>query len=77
MAVMMVDVPKPSWNEVVIQCVLFGLDYCPDIHRQEGNTLVEITGTREKLHQVLTRVQKKVSVENLGVVESKLIDVCR
>ncbi len=68
MPVMILDVPVPAWNEVIIQTVMYGLDYSPDFHRESGNTLVEITGTNEKLHQVLTQINKKVKVANLGIV---------
>lgn len=77
MAVMVLDVPVPAWNETVLQCVLYGLDICPEDHR-EGNTIVEITGTWEKLQQVLTRIKSKGPEfpELLAVMESKPIDRC-
>lgn len=67
----------PAWNEVVIQSVLYGLDMCPDTHREQGNTIVELTGTHEKLDQVLTRVREKQDVDVLAVIESKLVDQCK
>lgn len=79
MAVMVLDVPAPAWNEVVLQTTLFGLDICPESHREQGNTVVEITGTWEKLQQVLTRIKLKGPEipELLGVMESKENDRCR
>lgn len=71
MPVMIIDVPVPSWNEVVVQSVLFGLDMSPDDHREERNTVVEITGTWEKLNSALTRIRNKANVELLAVMESK------
>lgn len=79
MPVMVLDVPEATWNEVVLQSVLFGLDMCPDTHRQSGSTVVEITGTHEKLNQVLTRIKEKAPdlPEVLAILESKEIDQCR
>jgi hypothetical protein len=76
MPVIVLDVPVPAWNEVVIQSVLYGLDMSPDSHRQEGNTIVEITGTWEKLNQVLTRIKRRGPElpKLLAVMESKQID---
>lgn len=78
MPVMVLDVPVRAWNEVVLQTVLHGLDMCPDIHREHGSTVVEVTGTWEKLNQVLARIKRKGPEipELLGVMESKLIERC-
>lgn len=79
MPVMVLDVPARAWNEVVLQSVMYGLDMCPESHRENTNTVVEITGTREKLHQVLTRIKDRAPdmPELLGIMESKLIDQCK
>jgi hypothetical protein len=76
MPVMVLDVPIPAWNQVVLQSTLYGLDLTPDDHRAEGNTIVEITGTWEKLNQVLTRIKSKGPAipELLAVMESKQLD---
>lgn len=75
---MVLDVPLPSWNETVLQCVLYGLDFCPDQHKQEGATVVEITGTVEKLQQVFDRISSRAPdlPVLLGMIESKPIDRC-
>ena len=75
MPVMVLDVPIRAWNEVVVQSVLFGLDLMPDEHREIGNTIVEITGTWEKLNSALTRIRRKANPELLAVMESKEIDL--
>lgn len=79
MPVMVLDVPAPAWNEVSLQCTLFGLDLCPEYRNSKGNTVVEITGTWEKLNEVLTRIKRKGPEipELLGVMGSKTIDQCR
>jgi hypothetical protein len=78
MPVIVLDVPMPAWNETVIQSVLHGLDICPDYHREKGNTVVEITGTWQKLNTTLTRIKaKQPGVELLGVMETKENDQCR
>jgi hypothetical protein len=76
MAVMVLDVPIAAWNNVVLQSVLHGLDMSPDYHREKGNTIVEITGTWEKLNHVLTRIKQRGPEipELLAVMESKQID---
>jgi hypothetical protein len=76
MAVMVLDVPVAAWNQVVLQSTLYGLDMWPDDHRQAGNTVVEITGTWEKLNQVLARIKRwgPEIPELLAVMESKPID---
>jgi hypothetical protein len=54
------------------------LDICPDYHREKGNTVVEITGTWQKLNTTLTRIKaKQPGVELLGVMETKENDQCR
>lgn len=77
MPVMVLDVPVPAWNETVLQSVLYGLDICPDSH-VEGNTVVEITGTMEKLQQVFDRICSRAPdlPVLLAVLESKPIDRC-
>jgi hypothetical protein len=75
MPVMVIDVPVTSWNEVVVQSVLFGLDMMPDVHRDQGPTIVEITGTWDKLNSALTRIQKKAYVDLLAVMESKELEI--
>ena len=79
MPVMVLDVPSSAWNETVLQSVLYGLDMCPDTHRSEGSTVVEITGSWEKLNQVLNKVKRRtfVAPQLLGVMENKQIDQCR
>lgn len=77
MPVMVLDVPSLAWNEVVLQSTLYGLDMCPDSHRENQRTVVEITGSWEKLNQVLNAVKKKANPELLAVMESKQIDQCR
>lgn len=76
---MVLDVPNPAWNQVVLQATLFGLDMCPETHSSKGNTVVEITGTWEKLNEALARIKKKGPEfpELLGVMESKPVDQCR
>jgi hypothetical protein len=74
MPVMVLDVPVECWNETVVQSVLYGLDFHPDYHQEKGNTLVEITGTWEKLNNTLTRIKYKYpKVLLLAVLESKEI----
>lgn len=77
MPVMVLDVPAPAWNETVLQSVMYGLDICPDTHR-EGNTVVEITGSLEKLQQVFSKIQGRAPevVVLLAMLESKPIDRC-
>jgi len=77
MAVMVLDVPVPAWNNVIFQSAMLGLDVTPDSHREKGNTVVEITGTWEKLNQVFTRIKKwgPEVPELLAVMESKSLDV--
>lgn len=79
MPIMVLDVPLPAWNEVILQSVLHGLDICPENHREKGNTVVEITGSWEKLNTALARIKRKGPEipELLAVMESKLIDQCR
>jgi hypothetical protein len=77
MPVMVIDVPVESWNETILQSVMYGLDFCPDNHREIGNTVVEITGTWEKLNTTLTRIKKKRDVQLLAVMESKENEQCR
>lgn len=76
MAVLVLDVPVAAWNNVVFQSAMLGLDLTPDSHRERGNTIVEITGTWEKLNQVLTRIRKwgPHYPELLAVMESKPVD---
>jgi len=77
MAVLVLDVPIPAWNNVVFQAAMLGLDLVPDDHRETGNTVVEITGTWEKLNQVLTRIRARESkqlIELLTVMEFKSLD---
>lgn len=78
MPVMMLDVPIPAWNQVVVQSVLYGLDMCPDNHRENGNTVVEITGTWDKLNKALARMKLRGPEipELLAVMESKVITQC-
>jgi len=72
MPVIVLDVPVRAWNETVIQAILHGLDHWPDNHRETGHTIVEMTGTWEKLNTTLTRIRKKQpDVELLAVMESK------
>jgi hypothetical protein len=77
MPVMVLDVPVRAWNETVIQSVMHGLDYCPDYHRHKANTVVEITGTWEKLNMILKLIRKTHQVELLGVMSSKENELCR
>lgn len=79
MPIMVLDVPMPAWNEVILQSVLYGLDICPENHREKGNTVVEIAGSWEKLNMALTRMKRRGPEipELLAVMESKLIDQCR
>lgn len=75
MPVAVLDVQIPTWNRVVIESVLHGIDMYPDTHRATGNTVVELTGTWEKLNQVINKVNKK-SIDPpilLAVMESKQI----
>jgi ribosome biogenesis protein Tsr3 len=77
MAVMVLDVPTPEWNNVVFQSAMLGLDISPDDHREKGNTVVEITGTWEKLNQVFARIKAReirAFTELLAVMESKPLD---
>lgn len=76
MAVAVLDVPISAWNNVVFQCAMLGLDMEPYDHREKGNTIVEITGTWEKLNQVFTRIKKwgPEIPELLAVMESKQVD---
>lgn len=74
MPVAVLDVAISAWNEVVIQSVLLGIDMTPDVHREQGSTLVELTGTWEKLRQVVERIHKKQSVPVLALMESKEIE---
>lgn len=76
MAVLVLDVPIPCWNNVIFQAAMLGLDVSPDDHREKGNTVVEITGTWEKLNQVFTRIKSRGPVipELLAVMESKSMD---
>jgi hypothetical protein len=74
MPVLVLDVPVQSWNEVVIQAVCFGVDMTPEDHRENGNTIVELTSTWEKLDQVFTRISQRVKVDVLDRVERKLIE---
>lgn len=78
MPVMILDVPESAWNEVVVQSVLFGLDICPDSHQEKTSTIVEITGSWEKLNAALIRMRKKGPEfpHLLEVMESKLIEQC-
>lgn len=74
MPVMVLDVPVECWNETVVQSVMHGLDFSPDYHREKGNTIVEITGTWQKLNTTLTRIKdKQIKVQLLAVMESKEI----
>jgi len=77
MAVMVLDVPVRCWNTVVFEAAMLGLDLTPDDHREKGNTIVEITGTWEKLRQVFTRIMKwgPEVPELLALMESKPLDV--
>lgn len=77
MPVMVLDVPVLAWNETVLQSVLYGLDMCPDTHA-EKDTVVEITGTLEKLQQVFDRICSKAPELPvlLAMLESKPIDRC-
>lgn len=78
MPVIVLDVPIRAWNETVIQSVLHGLDMCPENHREQGNTVVEITGTWDKLNTTLGRIKRKQpEVDLLGVMETKENDQCR
>jgi len=75
MPVVVLDVEIPAWNEVVLQSVLFGIDMTPDNHRDKGNTVVELTGTWDKLNSAVNRIHKKQPmVPVLAVMESKLIE---
>ena len=59
MPVMTLEVPEPSWNHVVMQTVLFGLDIWPMEHSTDGKpTVVQVTGSWQKLQQVYTRMRK-------------------
>jgi ribosome biogenesis protein Tsr3 len=59
MPVMVLEVPLPAWNQVVIQSVLFGLDMSPDKHSESGKpTVVEVTGSWEKLQQAYSKMRK-------------------
>lgn len=59
MPVMTLEVPKPAWNQVVMQSVLFGLDMTPDKVNDNGKpTIVEITGSWIKLQQAYSRMRK-------------------
>lgn len=74
MPVMILDVPLECWNETVVQSVMHGLDFSPDYHRENGNTIVEITGTWDKLNTTLTRIKdRQIKVQLLAVMESKEI----
>lgn len=73
---MVLDVPIPCWNTVAFQSAMLGLDFTPDYHRETGNTVVEITGTWEKLNQVFTQIKKwgPEVPKLLAVMESKPLD---
>lgn len=75
MPVMVLDVPIPAWNNVVIQVVMHGLDMWPDFHREKGNTVVEVTGSWDKLNLVLHRIKERGPEipELLSVMGSKEI----
>lgn len=76
---MVLDVPESSWNEVVLQSVLFGLDMCPDNHNEKVSTIVEVTGSWDKLNAALIRMRKwgPEFPHLLEVMESKPIEQCR
>jgi hypothetical protein len=58
MPAIVVDVPRTLWNEVVLQSIMHGLDMFPD--RPTGpTTVVEITGSWDKLNQVYSRAQRR------------------
>jgi hypothetical protein len=58
MPVAVVSVPLPLWNHVVLQATLFGLEMFPDKPTGE-NTVIELTGTWDKLNEVYNRSATK------------------
>lgn len=55
MPVMILNVPRPKWNDVQMAAATHGLDIAPDRPAEEGPTRVEITGSWEKLQQTLNK----------------------
>lgn len=55
MAVLILKVQRPQWNNVEMAAAIFGLDMAPDCPEDE-TTAVEISGSVEKLQQVLTHI---------------------
>lgn len=53
MPVLVLDVRNPDWNRVTLAVAMHGLDMTPDVPGEES-TRIEITGTIEKLQQVLS-----------------------
>lgn len=74
MPVIFLDVSNEEWNDVAMPVILFGLDMTPDSPARHGNTVVEITGSNEKLAQVFSKIRRKTRrVVLLGYTNKKEI----
>ena len=57
---LVLDVPRPAWNDIAMSAVVFGLDIEPDRPEDDGSTIVEMCGSLEKLQQAFTYSKRKV-----------------
>lgn len=66
------DVPRPAWNDTVMAAVVFGLDISPDRPEDQGSTIVDLCGSWEKLQQAFTYCTRKVVRPTLVFVAGSL-----
>ncbi len=69
---MVLEVPRPAWNDVVMAATVFGLDIEPDSPEERGPSTVEICGSWEKLQQAYNHCTGKVDRPKLVYVAGSL-----
>lgn len=69
---LVLDVPRPAWNDTVMAAVVFGLDMSPDSPEEVGPSKVEMTGSWEKLQQAYSYCTRKVVRPTLVTVAGSL-----
>lgn len=69
---LVLEVPRPAWNDTVMAAVVFGLDLEPDRPEEHGPTTVEICGSWDKLQAAYTYSRRKVDSPKLVCVAGSL-----
>lgn len=65
-------VPRPAWNDVVMAATVFGLDMEPDNPEDTGPSIVEMTGSWDKLQLAYSYCTRKADRPTLVSVAGSL-----